>query len=61
MLQEAVESTRQKMAAYGTLGNGASFYFQCTDALAIYCGAAARGLHAVREPQVGNSAMESLL
>lgn len=49
MLQQAVESTRQKMAADGILGNGASLYFQCREA-------AARGIHALRELQVGNFA-----
>lgn len=58
MLQEAVESTRERMAAAGTLGNGAALYFQCGDALAIYREAAARGMHALREPQVGNFAWE---
>ena len=57
MLQEAVESTREKLAA-DILGNGAALYFQCSDALAVYREAAARGLQAVREPQVGNFAWE---
>jgi predicted enzyme related to lactoylglutathione lyase len=35
-------------------GNGAVLYFQCADALAIYREAAARGVHVLREPQVGN-------
>lgn len=58
MLQEAIESTREKMAAAGTLGNGAALYFQCSDALAIYRDAAGRGVHSLREPQVGNFAWE---
>jgi len=58
MLQEATESTRQKMAADGILGNGVALYFQSSDALAIYREAAARGIHALREPQVGNFAWE---
>jgi len=58
MLQEATESTRQKMAADGVIGNGAALYFQSSDALAIYREAAARGIHALREPQVGNFAWE---
>jgi lactoylglutathione lyase len=58
MLQEASESTRQKMAAAGTLGNGSAIYFQCSDALAIYRETAARGIFALREPQVGNVAWE---
>lgn len=58
MLQEAAEPTRQKIAATGTLGNGSALYFQCTDALAIYHQATARGTRAVREPQVGNLAWE---
>ena len=58
MLQEAIESTRQKMAAAGTLGNGVALYFQCTDAVAIYREAASRGIYALREPQVGNFAWE---
>lgn len=58
MLQQAGESTREKLAAAGTLGNGAALYFQCSDAVAVYREAAARGLHALREPQVGNFAWE---
>ncbi len=58
MLQEASEFTHENLAAAGTLGNGAALYFQCSDALAIYHEAAARGIHALREPQVGNSAWE---
>ena len=58
MLQEAVESTRQKMTDNGKLGNGAALYFQCSDAVAIYREAGARGIHASREPQVGNFAWE---
>lgn len=58
MLQEAIESSREKMAAAGALGNGAALYFQCSDALTVYREAAARGLHALREPQVGNFAWE---
>jgi uncharacterized glyoxalase superfamily protein PhnB len=58
MLQEAVDSSREKMAAAGVLGNGVSLNFQCSDALAIYRDAAARGIPALREPQVGNFAWE---
>ena len=58
MLQEAVGSTREELAAKGVLGNGASFHFQCKDALAIYREAVARGLQTSREPQVGNFAWE---
>ncbi len=58
MLQEAVDASRQKMTAAGVLGNGASLYFQCSDALAIYRNAATRGIRALREPQVGNFAWE---
>ncbi|MGB7760097.1 MAG: VOC family protein [Bryobacteraceae bacterium] len=58
MLQEARESTREKMLTSGTLGNGAALYFQCTDAVAIYREAAAHGIHPLREPQVGNFAWE---
>jgi len=58
MLQEAGESTREKMLTIGTLGNGAALYFQCSDAIAIYREAAAHGIHPLREPQVGNSAWE---
>ena len=57
MLQEA-EPTREKMLTSGTLGNGAAIYFQCTDAVAIYREAGARGIHPLREPQVGNFAWE---
>jgi lactoylglutathione lyase len=58
MLQHAIESTREKLDAAGRLGNGVGLYFQCSDALCIYREAAARGIHALREPQVGNSAWE---
>src|SRR5580700_1949672 len=36
MLQEASESTREKLLTTGSPGNGAALYFQCTDAIAIY-------------------------
>jgi predicted enzyme related to lactoylglutathione lyase len=39
-------------------GSGAALYFQCSDALAVYSEAAARGISALREPQVGNFAWE---
>ena len=42
----------------GTLGNGSALYFRCTGALAICHEATARGIQAVREPQVGNFAWE---
>jgi lactoylglutathione lyase len=58
MLQEAIDSSRQKMAAAGVLGNGVSLHFRCSDALAIYHDAAAHGIHALREPQVGNFSWE---
>lgn len=58
MLQEAVGPSREKMAATDALGNGTAIYFQCRDALAIYREAAARRIHALREPQVGNFAWE---
>ncbi|MDQ6678103.1 MAG: VOC family protein [Acidobacteriota bacterium] len=58
MLQEAIDSTCEKRAAAGTLGNGVGLYFQCSDALSIYREAAARGVHPLREPQVGNFAWE---
>ncbi len=58
MLQEAGESTRDRMLAAGALGNGAALYFQCSDAIAIYRAAAERGIHALHEPQVGNFAWE---
>jgi lactoylglutathione lyase len=54
MLQEANGAS----PAAGVPGNGVSLYFQCSDALAIYRDAAARGIHALREPQVGNFAWE---
>ena len=59
MLQEFVESTREKMSGDDILGNGAALYFQCGDALAIYREAGARGIRALREPQVGNFAWEA--
>jgi hypothetical protein len=46
------------MLKSGKLGNGAALYFQCADAIAIYRDAAERGIHPVREPQVGNFAWE---
>ena len=58
MLQEALEPTRNKMAADGRLGNGVALYLQCSDALAVFQEASGRGVHALREPQVGNSAWE---
>ena len=58
MLQELVDSSREKLAAAGVLGNGVSLYFSCTDALAIYRDTAARGIHTLREPQVGNFSWE---
>ena len=56
MLQEASGSSRDKMLL--NVGNGAAMYFQCSDAIALYREAAARGTHPLREPQVGNSAWE---
>ncbi len=44
MLQEAVNSSPEKIAAAGVLGKGVSLNFQCSDALAIYRDAAARGI-----------------
>lgn len=58
MLQEADESTGQKMIEDGVFGNGAALYFQCSDALSIFREACERGLQARREPQVGNFAWE---
>ena len=58
MLQEAVASNREKMAAAGVLGNGVSLNFSCSDALAIYRDAASRDIHTLREPQVGNLSWE---
>jgi lactoylglutathione lyase len=58
MLQEAVDSSRENMAAAGVLGNGVSLNFSCSDALAIYRDAATRGIHTLREPQVGNFSWE---
>jgi len=58
MLQEANDSTREKMSAAGKVGNGVGLYFQCRDAIAIYRDAATRGIQALHEPQVGNFAWE---
>jgi uncharacterized glyoxalase superfamily protein PhnB len=58
MLQEAVDSSRERMSAAGVPGNGVSLNFQCSDALAIYRDAANRGIDARREPQVGNFSWE---
>src|SRR5580658_3278780 len=58
MLQEAIRSGLEKMAAAGVLGNGVSLNFSCNDALAIYRDAATRGIHPLREPQVGNFSWE---
>jgi lactoylglutathione lyase len=60
MLQQAMPETREKMASQGKLGNGASLYFQCSDAIAIYRQAKERGI-AGREPQVGNFNWEVFL
>lgn len=58
MLQEPEGPSREKLLAAGKPGNGVGFCFQCSDALAIYREAAARGLQPSREPQVGNFAWE---
>jgi hypothetical protein len=58
MLQEPNKSAGEKMLTAGPVGNGAALYFQCSDAIAIYREATARGIYPVREPQVGNSAWE---
>jgi lactoylglutathione lyase len=58
MLQEAVASSREKMAAARVLGNGVSFNFSCSDALATYRDAAGRDIHTLCEPQVGNLSWE---
>jgi catechol 2,3-dioxygenase-like lactoylglutathione lyase family enzyme len=58
MLQAAMDSSREKLAAAGVLGNGVSLNISCNDALAIYRDAATRGIHALREPQVGNFSWE---
>jgi len=58
MLQEAGESARETMLINGIPGNGAALYFQCTDAIALYREAAARGIHPLHEPEVGNFAWE---
>lgn len=58
MLQEAAGSTVVELNSNGVRGNGVALYFQCNDALAIYHEAAARGISALREPQVGNFAWE---
>ena len=58
MLQEANDSTREKMSAAGKVGNGVGLYFQCQDAIAIYRDAATRGIQALHEPQVGNFTWE---
>jgi lactoylglutathione lyase len=58
MLQEAVDASREKMAAAGVLGNGVSLNFSCSDALAVYRDAANRDIHTLREPQVGNLSWE---
>ncbi len=58
MLQEAIDSSREKLAAAGVLGNGVSLNFSCSDALAIYRDATTRGIRTLREPQVGNFSWE---
>ena len=58
MLQERVEHSGEKVVDEHFRGNGMALYFQCNDALGIYSEAAARGVHAVREPQVGNLSWE---
>jgi hypothetical protein len=57
--RKAVRSTREELAVAGALGNGTALYFQCADALRIYREGATRGIHALREPQVGNFAWET--
>ncbi len=58
MLQEAANPSREKTPVPIVPGSGVALYFQCGDALDIYHNAAARGIHARREPQVGNFAWE---
>lgn len=58
MRQEAMETAREKLLANGKLGNSIGLNFQCVDALAIYHEAATRGIHTLREPQVGNFSWE---
>lgn len=58
MLQEATERDREKLLTNGKLGNGVGLNFQCGDALAVFHEAAARGIHTLREPQVGNFSWE---
>jgi catechol 2,3-dioxygenase-like lactoylglutathione lyase family enzyme len=60
MLQVAMPKTREQLAAKGKLGNGVGFYFQCTDAIAMYKLAKERGI-ADKEPQVGNFNWEVFL
>ncbi len=54
MLQEPYEVHHES----GALGKGVGIWFQCRDALGLYREAAARGIHPLREPQVGNSSWE---
>ena len=58
MLQEATGESREKLLAEGKLGNGVGLWFQCQDALGIYREAGPRGIHTLREPQVGNHSWE---
>lgn len=58
MVQEAVKRSGDEIPTRSILGEGAALYFQCSDALAIYRQAAAREIHTLREPQVGNFAWE---
>jgi catechol 2,3-dioxygenase-like lactoylglutathione lyase family enzyme len=51
MLQEF----RSDKIPSGKLGEGVSVCFQCSDALAIYHAAAARGIKATKRPFVGNA------
>jgi lactoylglutathione lyase len=55
MLQEPRDSTKLTGDA---IGNGVSFYIQCTDALVIYRELLTRNIAPSREPQVGNGNWE---
>jgi lactoylglutathione lyase len=60
MLQNCGQKIVDSMAAGAMLGQGASLWFQCEDAIALYHEFRARGIEA-SEPQVGNGLWDTVL
>jgi len=60
MLQNCGQKIVDSMPAGAKLGQGASLWFQCEDAIALYHEFQARGIEA-SEPQVGNGLWDTVL